>query len=336
MAIATILAGFILLMVLSYLVTGVILKVVKRNKILDHPGSRSLHENPLPRGGGVTVAILVLSCLLVMQFTGVISALEFWAFFLGGVMTFIIGLLDDVRTVSVKIKGMGYLMAALCGVGIIESIQLGNILDEYISIVIWGMVITWAINLYNFMDGSDGLAGMQAVLAGSVMICVAYVLNLDLILYLSLVITASSCGFLIYNFPPAKLFMGDSGSCFLGFIFGMTGYYSTRMGLLPLAFWLVLFSVFICDSALTLMMRIVSGEKWYQAHRQHAYQKLILAGHSHRWVLIHFILLFIVLLLPMALLVLRFEKYAVYIVVLCYMLIITLWAIIQYQYKNRT
>ncbi len=330
---ATVIVSFIVVLATSFLLTGAILKLVIKNKILDYPGSRSLHDRPLPRGGGIAIAILVLLCQLILWQQGYLYTMQFFAFFIGGSMVFVTGLLDDIRVVPTLIKGVSYFIAALWGVSLLEAIQFNAINMDAFIILIWSVFIAWGVNLYNFMDGSDGLAGMQTFLAGGVIAGIAYTFNMDGIFYLMIVIAASLAGFLFYNLPPAKLFMGDSGSCFIGFMFGMTGCYSIQQELIPLSVWLILFSVFICDSGLTLLMRIISGKRWYRAHKEHAYQRLILMGHSHGQVLLYFTVFFLVFLFPMTITALMFGEYAGHIIMLCYLLLVMIWGYIQYQYQ---
>jgi Fuc2NAc and GlcNAc transferase len=141
--------------------------------------------------------------------------------------------------------------------------------------------IVWLTNLYNFMDGIDGIAAVEAItvgLAGALLLA-GREPSLALV---ALVVAGAAGGFLVWNWPPAKLFMGDVGSGFLGYIFGGLALASENVGALPALLWLVLLGPFFVDTTLTLLRRIARGERWWAAHRTHAYQRAVQAGWSHR------------------------------------------------------
>jgi Fuc2NAc and GlcNAc transferase len=146
------------------------------------------------------------------------------------------------------------------------------------------LAIAWCANLYNFMDGIDGLAATEAVVvggAGGLLLLRAGAPDLALIALLS---AAASTGFLVWNWPPAQIFMGDAGSGLLGFLFGALAVVSVKRGVLSPSVWLLLLGVFLFDATATLVRRFLAGERWYSAHRLHAYQRAVQSGLSHRTV----------------------------------------------------
>ena len=137
------------------------------------------------------------------------------------------------------------------------------------------------VNLYNFMDGIDGIAGVEATMAGAVGAMLSWYTGLPSIAVCAAVVAAGAAGFLVWNRPPAKIFMGDVGSGVLGFFFAVIALASETRGGPPLIVWAGLLGVFIVDATATLVRRVLHGEKWYSAHRSHAYQRAVQAGWSH-------------------------------------------------------
>ena len=154
--------------------------------------------------------------------------------------------------------------------------------------------VVWMINLYNFMDGIDGLAGVEAVTVSAVAAILLWSQALDLVTS-CLLLAAAVLGFLFWNWPPAKIFMGDVGSGFLGFVFAVLAIWSGKSGAVPLLIWLLLLGVFIVDATVTLVKRVARGEKLYEAHRSHVYQLAVQAGYSHKQVTLTVLLINIML-----------------------------------------
>jgi Fuc2NAc and GlcNAc transferase len=149
------------------------------------------------------------------------------------------------------------------------------------SAILGAVGIVWAINLYNFMDGIDGLAAVEAVSVGTIAGALLLAAGSTALATVTLLVAAASGGFLGWNWAPARIFMGDVGSGFLGYTFGTLALLSHRSGAVPLTLWLLVMGVFLFDATLTLLRRIARTERWYQAHRSHAYQRLVQAGSSH-------------------------------------------------------
>lgn len=279
-----------------------------RYSLLDIPNQRSSHSRPTPRGGGLSITLVVLFIIVVFGATRDLPVAVFIALFPAAFLVALIAWLEDHTSVPIIIRGVGYLIAALwfvSSLGGMPEISLGageitngvgDVLygedastvetgELYVPALLTGLLlvfgIAWLTNLYNFMDGTDGLAGLQAVLAGLAGGFLLLKQGEATLALLSLTAAAAAGGFLVWNWPPARIFMGDVGSCLLGFLFGCLAVLGEKYAGLPALVWVILLGFFIWDATLTLLMRICSSEPWYSAHKSHAYQKLVQLGLSH-------------------------------------------------------
>jgi Fuc2NAc and GlcNAc transferase len=272
--------------------TSAVRQYALERSIIDVPNDRSLHEQPVPRGGGLAIVITFLAGLLVVTLVGAVPAA--WTLALGGGGTAVafIGWLDDRRGVSRRTRAFVHFAAAawaLWWLGGLPAVTFGTVEIQLpvIGSLLAAVGIVWWINLYNFMDGIDGLAGGQAVTvaaAAGVLILLGGV-GPDAAAP-AFLLAGAAAGFLALNWSPARIFMGDVGSGFLGFAFATLAVATENAGALPLLVWLLLSGVFLFDSTVTLLRRALRGERWYEAHRTHAYQRLVAAGHSHATVTI--------------------------------------------------
>lgn len=245
-------------------------------RILDHPGERSLHEAPTPRIGGIG---LLLGALPVIFFHGT-TELRWIAGAATGLA--VVSLVDDIRSLPVAVRLPCHLAAATVAVAVASS---AGATAGFAAILVAAAVlvgIAWMANLFNFMDGSDGLAGGMAMIGFGALAVAALRAGDAPVAYASLAISASAAGFLAFNFPPARVFMGDAGSVPLGFLAGAIGWLGAARGLWAWWFPLLVFSPFIVDATVTLLRRMARGEPFLQAHRTHYYQRLVLGGWSHR------------------------------------------------------
>lgn len=252
--------------------SGVFVRVLLSDRlaglVLDVPNDRSLHTRPVPRTGGVGL-MLAVALLLVAYALGP-KAIVVPAVLLAGVFLF-----DDVRSLPVLPRFIAQFLAAIAFVA-----TTGPYAVWLLPLLVLGIV--WSINLYNFMDGSNGLAGGMAVIGfATYAIAAATAGDLELAL-LSAIIAGAAAGFLVWNFDPARIFLGDAGSIPLGFLAATIGVLGWDRGLWPFWFPALVFATFIVDSGLTLAKRIVHRESPFQAHRSHYYQRLIRMGWSHR------------------------------------------------------
>jgi len=271
---------------------------LKRGVLFDIPNERSSHKEPTPRGGGI---VFVLICFLGFLIYGILFSqstflyFSFISFFVG-----LVSLLDDFFSLPVWIRFLAHILAAsllIVFFGYTKELYvpiIGEIYLGYLGLVVTFLWVVWVINAYNFMDGIDGIAAMQALVAAGGWISAGIFLeNRDLI-FLSGIIMASVLGFLAHNWSPAKIFMGDVGSAFLGFCFaGMPLLAAnlqnvSRKTSFGLLFTLAVFFlfVFIFDTIFTLFRRILRREKIWKAHRTHIYQRLVISGLSHKEVTI--------------------------------------------------
>jgi len=326
--------AWLLTVVIAWLITGWIRLYALKYDILDHPNHRSLHTRATPRGGGLTIALLVLVMLILLYLTGLVSPIFFMATGPAVLLVSVTGWIDDRRGLPAHWRGMTYLLSAVWVTIWITGVPQLSEYSRLVYIVIATGGIMWLINLYNFMDGTDALAGSQAVItagAGAWFLGHAGEQGMAILL---MVVSASATGFLIWNWPPARIFMGDAGSCLVGLVFGAVALASDVNSAVPLPVWLILLSIFICDTTMTLIKRVVSGETWYLAHRQHAYQRLVQMGMSHKLLTCAVISVNLLILVPAAFLVNTFQVYAWWITGGVYLLNGSIWLLVQVKYNN--
>lgn len=243
--------------------------LLRRGSILpmDHPNERSLHSMPTPRVGGLGImaGVGVASIWLV---NGMLLPVMLSAFVLSA-----LSILDDVRGLPVMLRFLVHFIAAavcLLALGVSGWALLAGTL-----------AMVWMTNLYNFMDGSDGLAGGMAVIGFGALALGAWLGDAQVLAAFCAAIMAAALAFLCFNFPPARVFMGDAGSIPLGFLAAALGILGVQQNLWPWLFPLLVFSPFIVDASVTLVRRALCGEKIWRAHRSHYYQRMILLGASH-------------------------------------------------------
>jgi UDP-N-acetylmuramyl pentapeptide phosphotransferase/UDP-N-acetylglucosamine-1-phosphate transferase len=238
---------------------------------LDRPNERSLHSSPIPRSGGfVAVPAILLAWLL---FPGYVA----WSIFVATTVLLLVSALDDVRGLPIAIRLACHIAAAAWVA--FESLGFGG---GWIGLGLAVLAIAWMTNLFNFMDGSDGLAGGMAVIGFASYAAGAW-LGGDLAVSTTcFTVAAAAAGFLLHNFHPARVFLGDAGSIPLGFLAGSLGLFGWTRGLWPWWFPLLVFSPFVVDASVTLVRRLLRRERVWQAHREHFYQRLVRSGWGHR------------------------------------------------------
>ncbi|MBA3556407.1 MAG: glycosyltransferase family 4 protein [Gemmatimonadales bacterium] len=276
-------------LVAAWALSGWVRRYALRRSMVDLPNPRGSHSTPTPRGGGLAIAISGLSGLALAGALGWVPGRAAAALVGGGILVAGIGWADDRGNVPAAARLAVHLLAAswaLWWLGALPTLETGlgavSLGDAGWAVALVG--IAGATNIYNFMDGIDGLAGGEAVsvgLLGAVILLAAGHGDLALV---PLLIAAASAGFLSWNWAPARLFMGDIGSGLLGFLFGTLAVASENAGALPVLAWLVLFGVFAFDGTATLLRRFLRGEVWYQPHRSHTYQRAVQVGWTHEQV----------------------------------------------------
>jgi len=270
--------------VLSLFLTGVVRRATVAQAVLDVPNERSLHTTPTPRGGGLAVALVVIGLVGWLGIRAVLPGQVVLGVAGGAILIALVGWVDDVRSLPNRVRAGVQVVAAvwfLYWIGGVNSLHLGQTLVPlgFAGNILALLGLVWSTNLYNFMDGIDGLAGGQAVVAGAV--GAALLGDAGGLAAASALVAGASLGFLYWNWAPARIFMGDVGSGLLGFLFAALALLSDRSGGPGVVVWLMLGGVFIVDSTLTLLRRMLAGERWYSAHRSHAYQRAVQAGWSH-------------------------------------------------------
>ena len=260
-----------------------------RSKMIDVPNSRSSHKIPTPRGGGVAFACTIIAALVLIAWSTPGEIVVVLGILGGGTMIATIGALDDRFGLGARVRLIVHFAAAIWFLYWMDpgTVTIGG--TELASWIVWPLAVVslvWYTNLYNFMDGLDGLAGSQAVIAASAAAAIGFATGDDLLASLMLAVVGSVSGFLVWNWSPAKIFMGDCGSGFLGFIFGTAIVVGHRHSTMPLPAGILLLIVFVLDATMTLLRRVALGERWYRPHRQHAVQRLTLMGASHKQVVL--------------------------------------------------
>ena len=262
-----------------------------KREIIDVPNERSSHTMPTPRGGGLVIFLVsAMTFLIYSVFRG---ESFYWAYFAGALIVAIVSLADDIRELSPFLRIICHSLAAVTaiwafgGFGWFWIPFYGIVNLGYFGDAIAFLWIVWLINAYNFMDGIDGIAATQSITAGIGWSLTGIVLGVHDVAFYGGVLAASSLGFLLLNWQPAKIFMGDVGSAFLGYSFAVLPLLTVKRlsdptvaSILP---WIGVFTVwfFVFDSFYTLLKRLFRGAKIWQPHREHIYQKLIIAGLPH-------------------------------------------------------
>jgi len=288
----------------SAAITGVMRAYARRANLLDVPNQRSSHEVATPSGGGLGIVIVFLAAVSLMAAQAQIEGDAVIAFLLGGGLIAGIGFIDDHSHVSAKWRFMVQILAVSLAVyllGGLPVLQLGSSALELglagdVALVV---LIVWFTNAFNFMDGIDGIAASEAICIAGGAAILNYATNDPSVVLLG-VLASASLGFLVWNWAPAKIFMGDVGSAFLGFTLIAIAIYTSRAGNVPIWSWLILAGVFIIDATITLVVRIWNRENWLSAHRSHAYQRASRHYKSHAIVTAVVIAINILWLFPVA------------------------------------
>lgn len=275
---------------IAYLGVGFYRRWSLQNEMLDIPNERSSHSEPIPHGAGLIIVIICLVTYIPISIF--VSGTFSWGYFSGAFLIAAISYLDDIRQIRFTWRLLIHALAAVLLIVDVDTwhgiTMLGNLKFGYWGYVMTFLWIVWMVNSYNFMDGIDGLAGLQAVIAATGWMILANILEMPALYLFSGVIAASSMGFLVHNWNPAKIFMGDVGSAFLGFTFAAIPLLGRQNAikspdLLPIAAVLFVW-FFLFDSVVTILRRAIRGEKIWIAHREHLFQRLVSSGLSHRMV----------------------------------------------------
>ena len=272
---------------LSYLFTRRLLRPSSPLLVLDRPNERSLHDRPTPRGGGIAIAagIIVGGSAVGVGYQQ-FNDLPWLGLGAAGIAT--VSFLDDRFEVRPIIRLAVHSFVALILIHhgfVLGALQLPAIhwpVSLALGVALSCFFLVWFVNLYNFMDGMDGFAAGMAAVGFSCFGVLGVLGDHEGFALLSFVIAAAACGFLVFNFPPARIFMGDVGSSLLGFFAAALSLWADRENIFPLWIGILVFSPFIVDATLTLLRRAAGGERVWQAHKRHYYQRLVQLGWGHR------------------------------------------------------
>lgn len=272
--------------ILSWLGTAGVRRYALAHHLMDHPNERSSHTAPTPRGGGAAIVGAMFAGLLIGYACGWVGGAQLLGYLGGGTLVALLGFLDDHGHVAARWRLLGHFIAASWMYFWLDGLPALQLFGTTWELGLWGwpmgvIGLVWLLNLYNFMDGIDGLAGSQAVSVCGVA-CVIYLIGGHAsLLLVPLCMAAAAAGFLGWNWPPARIFMGDVGSGFVGLMIGGIALQAGHEVPEYLWVWAILMAVFICDATWTLLRRLLRGEKVYQAHRSHAYQHATVKSGSH-------------------------------------------------------
>ena len=256
--------------VATALLTPVVRRYLVWRQLLDHPSARRSHQTPTPRGGGLALMVVYGSGIVTLYTAGLLDSALYYALLGAGAVVSLVSVVDDHRPVAQHWRLAAHIVAAawlLYCLGIPQSIAFPG--GGVVYALFWGLGLVWLINLYNFMDGIDGLAAGETL---CVAVLAVGLLGVGTLSGLLLLIAGGCAGFLLWNRPPARIFMGDSGSCLLGLLWGAVILEGSQHDAMPVWVWLILLGVFWVDASWTLLWRLFTGQRWWQAHRQHAYQ----------------------------------------------------------------
>ena len=286
--------------------TGLVRWHSLRSGVLDIPNERSSHTRPTPRGGGLAIVLVVclVAAYLWLVEDSIGAGLAVSVIGAGGLIAWV-GYLDDKSGLSPATRFVAHAVASVAAVFLIGAQALAAavlpVLPGWLAILLLVFGVAWVLNLYNFMDGIDGIAGMEAFFAagGGAVLALAHDTSLRVV-PLSAAVAVASLGFLLWNWAPAKIFMGDVGSGFVGFVLAALALASELAGDLSIWTWVILTSLFVGDATATLFRRLLRRERVYAAHRSHAYQYLSRRWKSHSRVTLLYAAINLMLVFPLA------------------------------------
>ena len=290
---------------ISAILTRYLIGDAEQRQLLDIPNERSSHTTPTPTGGGMAIVVTFICFLLAVGLIFKVAVGEVFVLAITGAVLAIVGYIDDHRHIPAQWRLLIHFLVALMLLLSLSQLPALSVFgwqwqSGWLLSGVCLIALVWLLNLFNFMDGIDGIAGVEAIttLCGAALIMLAAGGVHWPVALLALV--GCVLGFLVFNWPPAKIFMGDAGSGFLGFMLGALALITSATGFISLWAWLILLAVFIADSTLTLVRRAKRGDKVHQAHRSHAYQILSRKWKGHLPVTLVVLIVNLFWLLPLA------------------------------------
>jgi len=329
----------IFLAIISGLITDFIRRFSIKNKLFDIPNNRSSHDIPKPKGGGISIVLIMLGTVIALSFFEMIKPDISMSMITGLSIIAVVGFIDDYKNLPILLRTVSYFVAAVLSIYLIGGITSISVSGYYYDLNHVGfflsvLFLVWITNLYNFMDGIDGFAAIQTICVGLFCGSLLYLSAETSYAIIMFCLVAATMGFLYLNWAPAKIFMGDVGSCTIGFLFGLLSLYMEKTGIISIAVWLILLSPFIGDSTFTLFKRIIYKEKWYTAHNMHAYQKLHQSGLNHNKLAIGLLAINLAVIWPIAWFAYLYKNVEFIMLMSSYGIIGIIWLIIQRKYKE--
>ena len=276
---------FLIFFILAFGFTYFMRAYALKKNIIDNPNERSSHSVPTPRGGGVAVVGSYLLALVTLMYSQQLALHTGFILMAAGFVIALLGFLDDHGHINSMLRlaihflvaiGVVVSLGGFSEVTIFNGVQIG-----FIANIIAVLFLVWLLNLYNFMDGINGIASVEAITATVSMAILYLLLSISLNSEILWLLAACVCGFLLWNFPKAKIFMGDACSGFLGLTLGILALIALKENLALFCAWIICLSVFVVDATYTLIKRVLDGYKMYDAHRSHSYQILSRKWGSH-------------------------------------------------------
>ncbi|RLZ07466.1 glycosyltransferase family 4 protein [Acinetobacter sp. 2JN-4] len=301
--------SILLMAIVSFLVAfflvGYMRNYALKRNIIDNPNERSSHSTPTPRGGGVAVVVSYLLGLMLLIYLGYLSQHIGLTLISAGFTIALLGFLDDHGHINALARlavhflvaiGVVVSLGGFSEVGLFnDSLQLG-----WFANIIAVLFLVWLLNLYNFMDGINGIASIEAITATLSIGGIYLLFASDLSSQALFLLAACTAGFLLWNFPKARIFMGDACSGFLGLVLGILALIALKQDVALFCAWLICLGIFVVDATFTLIRRVINGHKMYDAHRSHAYQYASRKYNSHTVVTFGVLALNVLWLLPLA------------------------------------
>lgn len=297
---------FPIVALISLALTALLRRYALQRSIIDIPNARSSHSIPTPRGGGVAIVLAFVLSLVPLAYFHLETSAGVAALLGSGSLVAIIGFMDDHGHIAARWRLLGHFVAAIWALFWMNGLPALTAFGFTIHLGWFGhalaaIYLVWMLNLYNFMDGIDGIASLEAICACVGLALIYGLAGHESMVWAPLLLTMTVAGFLYWNFPPARIFMGDAGSGFLGIILGVLSIQAAWVGTEFFFAWLIMLGVFIVDATFTLMRRLARGDKVYEAHRSHAYQYASRQFGKHLPVTISVGLINVIWLLPISL-----------------------------------
>lgn len=250
------------------------------------PNKRSSHTVPTPTGGGLAIAAIFFASVITLWALGMVGKEVGLALVGGGSMVTLISWIDGRHHLKARVRIVVHALAAIWVLWFLGGLPSLNIGFSILSLGSLGSIIGffWIVglsNLYNFMDGIDGLLGAETVMVGTITGLFLMISGASGLAFLTWILAVASAGFLVWNWHPAKIFMGDVGSVLIGFSFATLAIASERAGASPALVWMIILGVVIVDAGLSTLRRVYRREKWFEAHRTFGYHRAVQMGYRH-------------------------------------------------------